>query len=569
MATRFEKIYNYVSEEVKQIKDKNNYGNDSKAFGHYMLKAILNIDDIEAYEAITDGYDDYGIDAIYFDKSDISKIKTYFFQFKFPASVESITGSVKQDELLKLIDGYEYFVGNDKKFEERKWNDLLLAKRGEFVDYNSFDHILYIIEFKTNEKAKKNIELFESKIRKLESSTGNKIKAEYCFAKDISDIYDNIKQVQWPSFELTFNQSSEAFTDSLAKISSFYVSLAEIYKGLKDIRKRNLYEGNVRYYYRNSKVNSEILKTLGNLESCKKFHLLNNGITIVCSHAQKNSAKNTVKVDEGSIINGAQTVECILQKLKEEEDNNISIEQYNNSFVFLKIIELSNKHDLVRELVLSLNTQNPMNRSYSISNQAEIKQLQEDINKNTDYFLQIKSNEFQFLKNSDTEISKKGGKIIDIEQGLQTFVAYENINNLAHLCKTNKAQLFDEFSEKIIEKLDAKKLVKSYELFLEIMSITRDYRSYRRDNSKKTILKTLCITETEIDDYRFLTTGNYLILFSLGIYCRKKGKEPEQADIIQVIKELKHLFSKDEQNISNLTRKKETYDNAKLNMERL
>lgn len=65
MATKFERLYNDISEELNEIIDINKYTNKSQAFGHFALKMLFGLTDEEALDCCTDGFDDNGIDAVY------------------------------------------------------------------------------------------------------------------------------------------------------------------------------------------------------------------------------------------------------------------------------------------------------------------------------------------------------------------------------------------------------------------------------------------------------------------------------------------------------------------------
>ena len=64
MATKFERLYNDINDELTDIKDINKYTNISQAFGHFILKMLFGLTDEEALDCCTDGSDDNGIDAI-------------------------------------------------------------------------------------------------------------------------------------------------------------------------------------------------------------------------------------------------------------------------------------------------------------------------------------------------------------------------------------------------------------------------------------------------------------------------------------------------------------------------
>ena len=565
MATKYEKIYKQIKTEITRIREEYKYSNDSSAFGHFMVKAILDLTDEEANEAITDGFNDNGIDAIYIDTRN-QKTKIHFFQFKFPASADKIDGALKQDELLKLINGYEHFIGNNEKFNSIIWNDLLKEKREEFTEIEDSDNnILYIVRFTTNTTSGDNVDVFNSKIKSLHNQTGNIIEGKCLFAGEITSIYEKTRLNGWPDFKIKFKKDLSLFEDNNAKVCSYYVSLYSIYEALENLE-TDVFAGNVRYFDECSKVNNGIIETLSG-DNCSRFHLLNNGITIVCSDVITKSSTDEINITRGSIVNGAQTVGCIMKKIKEDisSSENISsplVNKYKESFVFLRVIKIENKQELIDELVYTLNTQNQMKSSYSISNDLMVKAIQTEVNKNTKYFLQLKNNEYNYQKSNNSSFNKLVKDIIDIELAFQTFVAYENINDLAYLSKNNKALLFDDENRiKIVNELNKEELILSYELYLSIMSIIRSYRAYRKDNTKNEILSILNINDSDIDNFKYLNTGNYLILYALGLYCRKFNLAPEH-QIVNIIKIICPLFS-NAPNISNLTKSKEMFDKVK------
>ena len=65
MATRYERIYKDINENLKDICEAYYTDNMSSAFGHFILKLKFGITDEEAFECMTDGSNDNGIDAIF------------------------------------------------------------------------------------------------------------------------------------------------------------------------------------------------------------------------------------------------------------------------------------------------------------------------------------------------------------------------------------------------------------------------------------------------------------------------------------------------------------------------
>ena len=560
MPTKYERVYEQIKSEIAEIKDQYDYIYDSASFGHLILKLLFDISDDEANEAITDGFDDNGIDAVYFEKKE-SKTIIHFFQFKFPSSEENICSAVSQDEILKLFNGFEHFIGNSSVFSSLKWNELLKEKREFLLSLSDTDNnVLHIVRY-TSDDLNSNIDILNSKIDIFKSSSGNNVFSSNLFAKEICDLYENAALNIWPDFTINYKKDLSPFEDSNAKICSFYVSLFDLYSSFKHLE-GTIFEGNVRYFDESSKINIEIINTLKS-QDCSRFHLLNNGITVVCSSCNTNSAADLINIKKGSVINGAQTVGCVLKVINDSVLANESVEKFKNSYVFLKVIQIEDKQELVDELVYTLNTQNQMRSSYSLSNDPQIKAVQRDINNTTKYFFQIKNNEFNHQKNTQPNFSKLKRNIIDIETAIQAFVAYENISDLGYVSKNNKATLFNEINRtKITDEISKKKIIESYEAYLIIMRLTSLYRSYRKDCTKTSILSSLEVTSEELDNFRFINTGNFLILYAAGLYCKRKNIKATEEIIIKIIKSLSSLFING-QNLSNMTRTKEIFDKAK------
>lgn len=550
MATKFERLYNDINDELTDIKDINKYTNISQAFGHFILKMLFGLTDEEALDCCTDGSDDNGIDAIYVE----SDKKVHFFQFKFPSKANNINKGVSDEEVLKLCNGVQSFVSTDEIFNKVSWNDLLKDKRQEFLEADICDLKLWIVRYSNQNLSNSSDAIINNYMDKYYRETGNSIEFEKILAMECMNLYESRAKNIWPDFVLPYSKTLTPFTDEKASISSAYISLKSIYDTFYSIQD-TVFEGNVRFLSPNSKINDGIRETI--LTSPENFHLLNNGITIVCKGCSDINAKSYFNVKCGSIINGAQTVGTIINtlfSLTEEQRK-----QYDKSFVFVKIISFSNDNSLINDMVYTLNTQNQMKNSYTIANDIIVKKLQEKINKETEYFLEIKNNEFNYCKNNMRGFNKLSKNKIDIESFIQAYTTFYDIAGMGALSKNNKASLFtNENIQKIINELTFEKALLPYNTYLELMNIIKEYRAFRKNPDKTDILSILDISENEIDDYRYLNTGNYVVLFALGqIFCNKE-LDP-QKNMIPVIKALRLLFKK-EKNVSNATKIKETFD---------
>lgn len=545
MATRIEKMYEDIKTELLPIANLYYDGDYHLSFIHYILKLMFDLSDDLANDAITDGGQDNGIDAILIDSNVVN-----FFQFKFPTSVSNIANGVSMDEVDKLYNGFDIFTDNDVRFNSITWNDKLLEKRKEYKNEDRFEFKLWIVRYTSTQVDENICKKMDSYINDYKGKTGNHLDCQFYLAQNCISLFEKNMKGKWPSFKIHYNYCSSPFTDERIQIYHTFVSLKDIYDTFHNIQDQ-IYDGNVRFLDPNSKINEKIAETIINDRT--NFHILNNGITVVCCSCNNNTSKSIISVNEGSIINGAQTVGTIIKTL-----NNLNLEDYIDSFVLVRIMCYERDNLLTSKITYSLNTQNTMKNSYLISNDPIIIKLQKDINTSSKYFLQIKNNEYNFLKDTDPNFTKESKNLIRIENMIQCFTAFYNICDLAYLSKNSMATLFNRDNiEEIINHIDAKKAIRSYELYLKIMNIVLEYRKYTRDDTKTNILNLLSIKDENINDYRFLNTGNYIVLFALGIYERNTRKNSED-NLIYIIKELSCYF-KDKENLTNLTRSKETF----------
>lgn len=166
MPTRFESIFSYLEEMSQESKDKYNYDNLSSAFGHVILKMLFGLSDDEIYDLNTDGYNDNGIDAIYFE--DAEEKVVHFFQFKFPNSISSLTNGISQSDIQTIFEGFDSFTGNDEKFNLSKWNEILKEKRKEYEKLSVYKFKIWVIKYSTSTISEQitNLAIKEKKIMK-------------------------------------------------------------------------------------------------------------------------------------------------------------------------------------------------------------------------------------------------------------------------------------------------------------------------------------------------------------------------------------------------------------------
>ncbi|MDT0685859.1 AIPR family protein [Autumnicola psychrophila] len=307
-----------------------------------------NVEPDEACLYVTDGYDDNGLDGIYFDSTD----KTlYLIQSKFH---KDGTGSIDVGEIGKFLKGvkellipkYENF---NKSIKERipEIENYLLDIQTRFVlvtihsgTGNISDHVQGSInDFLEDNNSINSTDIFSFKPIK------------------INDIYSFISRgslgTPIDSDLILYNWSKIDFP-----IKSYFglvagSDLANLYKA----NGRQLFSPNIRLHLGDTEVNEGISQTIS--EAPEKFWYYNNGITALANDINKKAiggagSESGIFVCKNlRVVNGAQTVGTITESSKSEPNN---VEQIR---IWIRIFEVSEENEQEsKRITRTNNTQN-------------------------------------------------------------------------------------------------------------------------------------------------------------------------------------------------------------------
>ncbi len=409
--------------------------NKSKAFVTLCAAVYLSIEIEEANNIVTEGGNDAGVDAIYIGDVNNNEFIVTLFQGKyvfdlnkdanFPAnSLQRVIGSIgsifdprkpvllnndlkpKVEEIRSLISDGNIpiircvFVSNGLKWTQEGDNHIknagFLPSQVEFEHFNHND----IVQSLQNKKG---------------------IKTNIRFSgKSIVDNF-NYKRVL------------------IGKVNVLH--LAELFESNGD----TLLEKNIRRHLGVSKnrVNESIQKTL---LSAKKdnFYFYNNGVTIVCSKFSYNALQGedwNVNIEDIQIINGGQSCKTIQQTIKA----NPTVD-YSQVYILVRLYELSGNEveDLVTDITIATNSQNPVDLRDLRANDVLQRQLE----------LDIKELGFTYKRAKDINV------VNDI---IPSSVVAESVFTIwrkkPHLAKFKKTELFGKFYQDIFEDLNAAQAV--------------------------------------------------------------------------------------------------------------
>jgi len=326
----------------------------SRALASYALHILASATIDESAEAVTDGFDDNGIDAVYYDEYQNT---LYLVQSKL---IDEGTGEPDTGEVRKFRDGIIDLIEEKYSRFNSKFNKKLPLIKDAFGDSQIKLNILLAYTGKGFSIHNQNI--INDLINDLNEST------EWAFFTDfnLKNTHDTLNTVlagkpinseislsNWGAIE-------EPYTSFYGLISAY--DLAILWKN----NRRNLFIENIRNFIGLSEINSGILKTIEN--EPENFIYFNNGVTVLSNEVLPLPARTVGKTTglfecKGlSIINGAQTVGSL----------GIAIdrfpEQLKKCKVFIRLIPLNKCPDSFgNRITIASNTQNKIEKRDFVS----------------------------------------------------------------------------------------------------------------------------------------------------------------------------------------------------------
>lgn len=326
----------------------------TRAFSLFSLKCIAGLPYESLKGCITDGFDDNGIDALFYDKE---KRILYVEQSKW---IKKGVGGPEKGEVLKFINGIQDLLTCSlDKFNSK------IRGMSEVIREALYDHkvkVRIILAHSGNNLSvdcKNTIEEFMQK----ENEGSNLISFEEF---DISSAHRGLV-VGIDGEPINIEIEIQNWGKQEEPVTAYYGSVS--CKEILDIYSKNthrLFSQNIRGFMGEGEINEQIVRTL--LKSPENFFYLNNGITILAKRAVKlpiggrERTSGRFQCDDITIINGAQTAGCInLVGTK-------NLEQVEKARVFLRIISLENcPKNFEKTVTIATNTQNKIERKDFVS----------------------------------------------------------------------------------------------------------------------------------------------------------------------------------------------------------
>jgi len=396
------------------------------------LPDYLDIEVQEAIDAIVDGAEEKGIDAIYIPEKGKKLLVMQTKRRRDPKKA-----GIRKNDLVQLFNGVEWLLDGDLA---RIQNARFRAKAEEFREaYQSFDYegvkivLAATVEHGLSREAQDEIDLALARLR----SRGPRFDIETMTVEDLRQLF--IGQVHQP-FSLTINLKLQGQPyiyeggSARALVGTVKgVDLARLY----DEHRHRVLAANIRSFLGNVKINKGIQATARDPEEAQNFWFYNNGVTFVCDEFSFRSLTDTtVKLENAQIINGAQTISSLWRVWRESQ---VSQTPMQNVDVVIRIIEKKGDIDFRRKVTLFTNSQNAVLQSDLVGTdtiQIELKRRLLDMG----YYYEIRRGDYRAERE---ELQNRGVSVQDTftlklaAQALATF--FEQIPAIA---KSRTSKLF-------------------------------------------------------------------------------------------------------------------------------
>lgn len=347
-----------IDQQVGALADRNaaafeQFKNDvdkirSAAFVVLVVKTLLDLPEDEAMDCLTEGGQDFGIDAL--DLGDVrdGEFVVALFQGKYKKNPDG-NANFPQTGLEKMLQAVRCIFDPNLPLD---LNPALLA-RVEEVRSRIKDGFLPQVRVVLCNNGARWTAVADKLIEN--SKFGDQVTFEHVNHDVLVGILQSRKPID-DAVQLAGMALVEEF--DFRRVLVGKISVSEI-KALFDRHGDRLLERNIRRYLglSGNRVNDQIATTLRSAADQGNFYFYNNGITAVCTQFRHNALQGSawqVRITGLQIINGGQTCKTIQAVLT---DPAVVAEK---AFVLIRLYELTGEDDLVQNITFATNSQNPV-----------------------------------------------------------------------------------------------------------------------------------------------------------------------------------------------------------------
>lgn len=344
----------------------------SLAFVYLCVKTMLDLDRDEAFDCLTEGGGDFGVDAMHLTEEIDGEFAVTLFQSKYKAKLEG-NSNFEESGIKALIDAIRHIF--DPAAELGKINERLKAKVESARSMIRDGFIPRVRAIACNNGIKWNAAAQEAVNR---AGFGDQVTWEHVNHDVLISILQRIKPV-----DETLRLVGKAIVEDMnfSRVCIGRIPVTEIAELMKKHGEK-LLERNIRRYLglHGNRVNEGIRATLQSNDPAN-FYFFNNGLTLVCNDFSYNALQSgdyQVKVENLQIVNGGQTCMTIFKTLEEMQANGKSLP--DSAHVLVRIYKLpKDNEDIVLQITHATNSQNPVDLKDLRSNDEKQQRLENSI----------------------------------------------------------------------------------------------------------------------------------------------------------------------------------------------
>lgn len=506
--------FSLIKKEVEFIKQDHEIEISSMAFIFTILEKLYP--HIDVADHITDGVQDFSIDACYIDEINKS---INIFQFKYTDKFDC----AKKKQGIKEKDIHDLIVKMG-----RIWNkeDGLLKEASSKMS-RSIENIwdAFGRGFATTQ-----VWLITNYLNTIDKTKENNIrktiKRDFKADLKIMSLDDLIKLIiekESISVDIKLQlKGRNYFEDSAGEVRALIgeINASNFIKSItnnEEILIDGIFNENVRVYLKNNtKINKQIYESIKSEENYK-FFFYNNGITAICDSFEHNKSDSpVVTLENFQIINGGQTIHSLYDAWK-----NGFQEKVDDIYLLLRIYEVKNRK-IGQAIARFTNTQNPVRSRDIMSNDPTQFKLQQELLKEGFYYERKK---YEF-RDSDRDI--ENCKKIDAEKVGQAILSF--YLEKPGSAKNKKQEIFGDYYNNIFseDKINSNYVLVAYLIY---KNIEKDIKFFNEKIRKLEKNKKYPQLKKVLQKDEFLNYASYYILFTLGVIAKEKKISIERKNI--------------------------------------
>ncbi len=342
------------------------------AFVYLCVKTLLDLDAQEAFDCVTDGGGDFGVDAMHVTEEVDGEFVVTLFQVKYKAKLDA-DSNFDENGILALVNAIRHIF--DPSAELGAINERLRVKVEAVRSMVRDGMIPRVRAIACNNGLKWNAQAQTAIDR---ADFGDQVSWEYVNHDGLMGLLQRPRQVD---DILRFVGKANVEDMNFSRVCVGRMPVTEIAALMKAHTDRML-ERNIRRYLglHGNRVNEGIRATLMSANP-SNFYFFNNGLTIICDHFKYNALQGgdfQVQADNLQIVNGAQTCMTIAKTLEEIAARG-DLPPADAS-VLVRLYELpKDNEDIVLQITHATNSQNPVDLKDLRSNDEIQRQLEASV----------------------------------------------------------------------------------------------------------------------------------------------------------------------------------------------